>query len=40
MDKKIVWEKEKMLVTGIFSISHYVFKKASSSGSLKVGIVR
>ena len=34
-----MWEKEKMLVTSIFSFSHNVFKKASNLGLLKVGIV-
>ena len=34
-----IGEKEKMLVTSIFSFSHIVFKRLLSWGSLKVGIV-
>ena len=33
-------EKEKMLVTSIFSFSHNVFQKASFSRSFKAGIVQ
>ena len=34
-----MWDKEKMLVTSIFSLSHNVFKSLLSSRSLKVWIV-
>ena len=37
--ENIVGKGEKMLVTSIFSFSHYVFKKASFPGLLKVVIV-
>ena len=36
---KTFWEKEKMLVTSIFSISHNVFKRTSSLGVQKVVIL-
>ena len=32
---KTLWEKEKMLVTGIFSFSHDVFNPPTKSGTLK-----
>ena len=35
--KKKLWEKEKMLVTSIFSFSHSVFKRLLSWGRLKLG---
>ena len=34
-----LWEKEKMLVNSIFSLSHNVFKRLSFPGSLQGGIV-
>ena len=36
---KTLWEKEKMLVTSIFSFSHNVFKSFLFHGSFQVGIV-
>ena len=35
---KTLWEKEKMLVTSIFSFYHNISKKASYTGSLKSGL--
>ena len=37
---KILWEKEEMLVTSIFSFFPQCFQKASFSGSLKARTVR
>ena len=39
MGQKMLSEKEKMLVTSNFSISHNVLKRAFFSGSLTVGIL-
>ena len=35
-NKKTLWEKEKMLVTSIFSVFQQGFQKGSSWGSLKI----
>ena len=35
---KTLWEKEKMLVTSIFSFSHNVFKRVFTQGSQKSGL--
>ena len=34
-----MWEKEEILLSGIFSFSHNVFQKPSSSGLLQLVIV-
>ena len=39
IEKKTLWEKEKMHVTKIFDLSQNVFEKLLSFWSLKVGIV-
>ena len=36
--KKTLWEKEKLLVTSIFSFSHNVFKRLVSQGHQKVSL--
>ena len=36
--KKTLWEKEKMLVTSIFSFSHNVFKSLFLQGRYKSGL--
>ena len=35
---KTVWEKEKMLITSIFSFSHNVFKSPLCQGHLESGL--